>query len=83
MAHRGKEMCATQFQCTLRRQYCLFKVFDVRTLKCISLCAQMRDYGHTRNDHPEKAMKARSPGLIEKKTFFTVNSLTDVLFQVN
>lgn len=42
----------------------------------------MRDYGHTKNYHSEKAVKARSPGLIEKN-IFTVNSLTDLLFQVN
>lgn len=43
------------FQCTLR-QYCVFKVFDVISLKCISLCAQMWDYGHTKKlSHSEKA----------------------------
>lgn len=76
VAHGGKK---NTFQCTLSRQYCVFKVFDVISLKCISLCAQMWDYGHTKkSSHSEKTVKAHSSGLIEKKNEFTVNYLTDL-----
>lgn len=46
----------------------VFKVLDVRALKCVSLCAPT--HTRTKKKNHTKAVKAHFSGLIEKKCFY-------------